>query len=171
MFSKASYISSLTCCNPIYALEHLIEKHLCAIKNLIQWTSPWTMTPYSIRKLANKKKVVRKVKYLGASENNLARHKNEQHNLGLLHSIDQSWKQFRLILQPTHPKFSGARHRNTQKITGLQLIKFPQSTMHPVPLYLHQITTLWIRSWIPSSNPSNNGFMSKIICLILPPAT
>jgi hypothetical protein len=59
------------------------------------------MTPYSIRKLANKQKVVRKVKYLGASENNLARHKNEQHNLGLLHSIDQSWKQLRFILQTT----------------------------------------------------------------------
>jgi hypothetical protein len=53
----------------------------------------------------------------------------------------------------------------------LGLVEFFQPTIHPVPLSLHQITTLEIRSWIPSFNPSNTGFMSKIICLILPTAT
>jgi hypothetical protein len=40
--------------------------------------------------------------YLCTSENNLARHKNEQYNFGLLHSINQSWKQLRFILHTTH---------------------------------------------------------------------
>lgn len=36
--------------------------------------------------------------YLGSSKNNLPRDKNKQHNLRLFHSVDQSRKQFWLIL-------------------------------------------------------------------------
>jgi hypothetical protein len=58
--------------------------------------------PYKIMKLrTDEQNVMRKEIYLCTSKNNLARHKNEQYNLGLLHSIDQSWKQLRFILQTT----------------------------------------------------------------------
>jgi hypothetical protein len=34
----------------------------------------------------------------GASENNLAGHKDQQNDLRIDHSIDQAWKQFRFVL-------------------------------------------------------------------------
>ena len=36
---------------------------------------------------------------LRSGQNNLSRHKDEQDDLWLDHSVDQAWKQFRLILE------------------------------------------------------------------------
>jgi hypothetical protein len=74
--------------------------------NCAQWSHTLILlrhiSPYKIMKLrTDEQNVMRKETYLCTSENNLARHKNEQYNLGLLHSIDQSWKQLRFILQTT----------------------------------------------------------------------
>jgi hypothetical protein len=80
-----------------------VTKYVCAIHKLHPViTHPETNPPYKIMKLrTDEQNVMRKEIYLCTSENNLARHKNEQYNLGLLHSIDQSWKQLRFILQTT----------------------------------------------------------------------
>jgi hypothetical protein len=78
------------------------------------------------------------------NEKNLTWYKNGQHNLALLHSINQSWKQFRPIQSnPPNFKFSRAKHRNTQdkKYFGFGLVEFSQPIMHRVTLSLHQITT------------------------------
>jgi hypothetical protein len=83
-----------------------VTKYVCAIHKLcpvITHPEPGQINPpYKIMKLrTDEQNVMRKEIYLCTSKNNLARHKNEQYNLGLLHSIDQSWKQLRFILQTT----------------------------------------------------------------------
>jgi hypothetical protein len=83
-----------------------VTKYVCAKNKLCQVIihpePAQTNPPYKIMKLrTDEQNLMRKEIYLCTSENNLARHKNEQYNLGLLHSIDQSWKQLRFILQTT----------------------------------------------------------------------